>query len=60
MRTARARGRTPRAEQPTRLRLTARRFARNRLALLGLALLVLLFLAAYAGPLLTQIGRAHV
>ncbi|MFI9233625.1 ABC transporter permease [Streptomyces rimosus] len=54
MRTVRARGRTPRAEQPTRLRLTARRFARNRLALLGLALLALLFLAAYAGPLLTR------
>ncbi|GAA0443469.1 MULTISPECIES: ABC transporter permease [Streptomyces] len=37
-----------------RLRLTVRRFARNRLALFGLAVLVLLFLAAYVGPLLTK------
>ncbi|MFD9594977.1 ABC transporter permease [Kitasatospora sp. NPDC059973] len=31
-------------------RLTARRFARNRLALVGLGILVVLFVAAYAGP----------
>ncbi|UNO41452.1 ABC transporter permease [Streptomyces sp. MST-110588] len=38
----------------SRARLTVRRFARNRLALFGLAVLILLFLAAYAGPLLTK------
>ncbi|MEU7152882.1 ABC transporter permease [Streptomyces sp. NPDC045470] len=46
-------GRPPRDRRPSRARLTARRFARNRLATAGLALLLLLFLAAYAGPLLT-------
>lgn len=35
-------------------RLLMRRFARNRLALSGLILLVLLFVAAYAGPYLSQ------
>ncbi|MFD7661850.1 ABC transporter permease [Streptomyces sp. NPDC059788] len=43
--------RPPRSGRASRARLTARRFARNRLALCGLALLVLLFAAAYAGPL---------
>ncbi|WP_206506350.1 ABC transporter permease [Streptomyces chrestomyceticus] len=53
-------GRPPRDHHPSRARLTARRFARNRLAVAGLALLVLLFLAAYAGPLLTPWGhRTH-
>jgi peptide/nickel transport system permease protein len=35
-------------------RLLMRRFARNRLALFGLAVIVLLFLAAYLGPYLTR------
>ncbi|HZP53318.1 ABC transporter permease [Actinocrinis sp.] len=35
-------------------RLIARRFARNRLALFGLIIIVVLFLAAYIGPYLTQ------
>jgi peptide/nickel transport system permease protein len=43
-----AKGRT------SRLRLTVRRFARNRMALFGLFVLVLLFLAAYGGPHLTK------
>ncbi|MCD0485689.1 ABC transporter permease [Streptacidiphilus sp. ASG 303] len=37
-----------------RLRLTLRRFARNRLALVGIGLLVLLFLLAWVGPLLDK------
>ncbi|MFF4947934.1 ABC transporter permease [Streptomyces chattanoogensis] len=46
-------GRTAKA-RTSRLRLTVRRFARNRLALFGLFLLVLLFLGAYGGPFLTK------
>ncbi len=41
----------PAKARSSRSRLTVRRFARNRLALAGLAILVLLFLAAYLGPL---------
>ena len=44
----------PAKARTSRLRLTARRFTRNRLALFGLFLLVLLFLGAYGGPLLTK------
>ncbi|WP_079127200.1 ABC transporter permease [Streptomyces sp. TP-A0874] len=53
-------GSAPNAEGPrakartSRLQLTVRRFARNRLALFGLVVIVLLFLAAYVGPLFTQ------
>ncbi|MEW1750826.1 ABC transporter permease [Streptomyces angustmyceticus] len=46
-------GRSAKARS-SRLRLTVRRFARNRLALFGLFLLVLLFLGAYGGPFLTK------
>ncbi|MFD7919274.1 ABC transporter permease [Streptomyces sp. NPDC059740] len=43
------------ANAPTsRFRLTVRRFTRNRLALVGLCIIVLLFLAAYVGPFLTK------
>ncbi|MFB7667206.1 ABC transporter permease [Kitasatospora sp. NPDC056138] len=38
-------------KRQSRARLTVRRFARNRMALVGLGILVLLFLAAYVGPL---------
>ncbi|MGW7486610.1 ABC transporter permease [Streptomyces sp. NPDC054786] len=44
----------PAKARTSRLRLTVRRFARNRLALFGLFLLVLLFLGAYGGPFLTK------
>ncbi|MFI9048376.1 ABC transporter permease [Streptomyces sp. NPDC053427] len=44
----------PAQARTSRLRLTVRRFARNRLALFGLFLLVLLFLGAYGGPFLTK------
>jgi peptide/nickel transport system permease protein len=43
---------TPR--RTSRGRLTLRRFLRNRLALAGIGLVVLLFLMAYAGPLLDK------
>lgn len=41
------------ATSPSRARLVARRFARNRQALAGLVVIVVLFLLAYVGPLLT-------
>jgi peptide/nickel transport system permease protein len=44
----------PAAGGSGRGRLIARRFARNRMALFGLSVIVLLFLAAYLGPFLTQ------
>ncbi|MFJ5797575.1 ABC transporter permease [Streptomyces decoyicus] len=47
-------GGRPAKARTSRLRLTVRRFTRNRLALFGLFLLVLLFLGAYGGPLLTK------
>ncbi|MEV8095029.1 ABC transporter permease [Kitasatospora sp. NPDC085879] len=44
----------PSAKRSGRARLTVRRFARNRLALVGLGIIVLLFLAAYIGPLVDK------
>ncbi|WP_371479705.1 ABC transporter permease [Kitasatospora sp. NBC_00315] len=44
----------PAKARSSRSRLTMRRFVRNRLALVGLAVLVLLFLAAYLGPLFNK------
>ena len=41
----------PATVRHSRSRLTMRRFVRNRLALVGVAILVLLFLVAYLGPL---------
>ncbi|MGH4012648.1 MAG: ABC transporter permease [Pseudonocardiaceae bacterium] len=46
--------------QPTRARLVLRRFLRSRKAVCGLAVIVLLFLFAYFGPLLTPWGYAEV
>jgi peptide/nickel transport system permease protein len=43
-----------------RLRLTAVRFARNRTALLGLVILVLLFLMAYVSPFFYKWGYAEL
>jgi len=40
----------------TRGRLTLRRFSRNKLALVGIGILVLLFLFAYLGPLVDKWG----
>lgn len=48
-----AKGPTTKA-RTSRLRLTVRRFARNRLALFGLFMMLLLFLGAYVGPFLTK------
>ncbi|MEU9128975.1 ABC transporter permease [Kitasatospora sp. NPDC048540] len=41
-------------KRTSRGKLTARRFARNKLALVGLGILALLFLAAYVGPSFTK------
>ncbi len=41
------------------LRLVARRFARNRLAVAGLAVVVLFFLFCFAGPLLYPTDQTH-
>ncbi|MDH6123226.1 ABC transporter permease [Kitasatospora sp. GP82] len=42
------------AKRQSRTKLTIRRFARNRLALVGLAVMVILFLMAYIGPLVNK------
>ncbi|HEY6423723.1 MAG TPA: ABC transporter permease [Pseudonocardiaceae bacterium] len=46
--------------QPTRRRLVLRRFLRSRKAVFGLAAIVLLFLLAYLGPLVTPWGYAEI
>ncbi|MFJ6212813.1 ABC transporter permease [Streptomyces sp. NPDC092296] len=46
----------PARARSSRSRLTLRRFARNRLALVGIGLLVLLFLLAWVGPLVDKWG----
>ena len=46
--------------QPTRGRLVLRRFLRSRKAVCGLAAIVLLFLLAYLGPMLTPWGYADI
>jgi peptide/nickel transport system permease protein len=50
---------TPGAVGATGLRLAARRFARNRLALGGLALVVLFFLFCFVGPYLYTTDQTH-
>ncbi|MDQ1659325.1 MAG: glutathione transport system permease protein gsiA, partial [Cryptosporangiaceae bacterium] len=45
---------------PGRLRIVARRFARNRGALGGLAVVVALFVLAFAGPLLSRWNYADI
>ncbi|MFF4649624.1 ABC transporter permease [Streptomyces sp. NPDC001380] len=49
-------GAAPTRRRTSRARLTAVRFSRNRTALFGLVLLVLLFLMAYVAPLFYQWG----
>ncbi|MFI6443229.1 ABC transporter permease [Kitasatospora sp. NPDC050543] len=44
----------PAKKRTSRARLTVRRFARNRMALVGLGIIVLLFLTAYLGPLFNK------
>jgi peptide/nickel transport system permease protein len=46
--------------QPTRGRLVLRRFLRSRKAVCGLVAIVLLFLLAYLGPMLTPWGYAQI
>ncbi|GAA2257224.1 MULTISPECIES: ABC transporter permease [Kitasatospora] len=47
------------AKRQSRAKLTIRRFARNRLALAGLAVLVILFVMAYGGPLVDKYDYLH-
>jgi len=50
---------TPVAEPVTGLRLSLRRFLRNRLAVIGLAVVVLFVLFCFVGPLLYQTDQTH-
>ncbi|MGK4582826.1 ABC transporter permease [Kitasatospora sp. HPMI-4] len=47
------------AKRQSRAKLTFRRFTRNRLALVGLAVLVILFVMAYGGPLVDKYDYLH-
>ncbi|MEU1533928.1 ABC transporter permease [Streptomyces fagopyri] len=55
--TAPAKGAAPR--EATSTRLAVRRFLRNRLAVVGLAVVVLFFLFCFAGPLMYSTDQTH-
>lgn len=50
---------TPTVEAAAGYRLALRRFARNRLAVAGLAVVVLFLLLCFAGPLLYSTDQTH-